>query len=65
MALYGFLSGGKSVFCSSSIIKCIVNDSAREMKGKDRSNNNAAEKSECLIILSLHSGLQRGRIDQK
>ncbi len=53
----------KSAFCSSSITKHLVKGLAWQMTDND--SNRSAAKSECLIILSLSSDLQRGRIDQE
>lgn len=54
---------GKSAFCSSSTIRCLVNVLAWEMTDND--SNSSVAKRECLIILSLPFGLKRGRIDQE
>ncbi|WP_257281769.1 hypothetical protein [Endozoicomonas sp. ISHI1] len=55
---------GKSAFFSTSTTKCLASGSDWQTTEND-SNNSSAAKSECLIILSLSSGLQRRRIDQE
>ncbi len=55
----------KSEFCSSSITKHLVNVLAWQMTDNNSNSNSNTEKSERLIILSLSSDLQRGRIDQE
>ncbi|WOG27113.1 hypothetical protein [Endozoicomonas sp. 8E] len=56
---------GEPALCSSSTLKLSAHGSTLQTKKDDSRSNSGTAKFECLIILSLYSGLKGGRIDQE